>query len=90
MKKACPNGPWDLQGILEERLEFGDQIRDFGTKCPISLPPDRTQCYICRTLYSQPEFRVVTSLLEERRGKHSFEALFLPGFHPELNFIEQC
>jgi len=64
--------------------------RDPGRECPISLPLDRTDCCIPRTFYSQPDFRVVTSLLEERRGKRGFEVLFLPGFHPELNSIEQC
>ena len=39
---------------------------------------------------SQPDFHGVTSLLEEHCRKHGFEVLFLPKFHPELNFIEQC
>ena len=48
--------------IFEERLEFGDQVRDPGR---ILLPPDRMDCCIRQTLYSQPDFQVMTSLLEE-------------------------
>ena len=40
--------------------------------------------------YSQPDFQGVTSLLEEHCRKRGFEVLFLPKFHPEPNFIEQC
>ena len=79
-----------MRVILEER-GFGDQIRDLKRECPkFRCPPDRTDCCIRRTLYSQPDFRGVTSLLEEHCGKRGFEVLFLPKFHPELNFIEQC
>ena len=52
--------------------------RDLGRECPISLPLDRMDCCIPRTFYSQPDFRVVTSLFEEHRGKRNFEVLFLP------------
>ena len=79
-----------MRVILEER-RFSDQIRDLKRECPkFRCPPDRTDCCIRRTLYSQPDFRGVTSLLEEHCGKRGFEVLFLPKFHPELNFIEQC
>ena len=40
--------------------------------------------------YSQPDFQGVTSLLEEHCRKRGFEVLFLPRFHPGLNFIERC
>ena len=76
--------------ILEER-GLGDQIHDLKRECPkFHCPPDRTDCCIRRTLYSQSDFRNVTSLLEEHCGERDFEVLFLPKFHPELNFIEQC
>ena len=76
--------------ILEER-GLGDQIHDLKRECPkFHCPPDRTDCCIRRTLYSQSDFRSVTSLLEKHCGERDFEVLFLPKFHPELNFIEQC
>ena len=79
-----------MKVILEEQ-GLGDQIRDLKRECPkFHCPPNRMDCCIRRTLYSQPDFRGVTSLLEEHCGKWGFEVLFLPKFHPELNFIEQC
>jgi len=63
--------------ILKER-GLGDQIRDLKRECPkFRCPPDRMDCCIRRTLYSQPDFRGVTSLLEKHCGKRGFEVLFL-------------
>lgn len=81
-----------MKVILEER-GFGDQIRDQNLKrecVSFRCPPGRMDCCIRRLLYSQPDFRGVTSLLEEHCRNRGFEVLFLPKFHPELNFIEQC
>ena len=79
-----------MKVILEER-GLGDQTRDLKRECPgFRCPPGRTDCCVHRTLYSQPDFQGVTSLLEEHCGEHGFNVLFLPKFHPELNFIEQC
>jgi hypothetical protein len=79
-----------MKVILEER-GFGDQIRDLKRECPnFRCPPGRVDCCIRQTLYSQPDFRGVTSLLEEHCKNRGFEVLFLPKFHPELSFIEQC
>ncbi|KAF9787435.1 hypothetical protein BJ322DRAFT_1055161 [Thelephora terrestris] len=76
--------------ILEER-GFRDQTRDLKWECPgFRCPPGRTDCCVRRTLYSQPDFQGVTFLLEEHCGKCGFDVLFLPKFHPELNFVEQC
>ena len=56
------------ENILEER-GLGDQIHDLKRKCPkFHCPPDRTDCCIRRTLYSQSDFRSVTSLLEKHCG----------------------
>lgn len=41
-------------------------------------------------LYNEPDFVAVKSRLEAAAKKHSFKILFLPKFHCELNFIEQC
>ena len=79
-----------MKVILEER-GFGDRIRDLKRECAnFHCPPGRTDCCIRRTLYSQPDFQGVTSLLAEHCGKRGFDVLFLPKFHPELSFIEQC
>ncbi|PPQ84819.1 hypothetical protein CVT24_013253, partial [Panaeolus cyanescens] len=75
--------------ILEER-GLGDfssvraECKDF--KCI----PGKERCCCRRVLYNQPDFISVKSLLEETCEKKGFVVLFLPKFHCELNFIEQC
>ncbi|KAF8801789.1 hypothetical protein BYT27DRAFT_7114150, partial [Phlegmacium glaucopus] len=49
-----------------------------------------TDCCCHRILYNQPDFLDVDSLLEAICCAHQFQVLFLPKFHCELNFIEQC
>ncbi|KIK93487.1 hypothetical protein PAXRUDRAFT_145031, partial [Paxillus rubicundulus Ve08.2h10] len=41
-------------------------------------------------LYTQPDFVGVESLLEMLCKARGYQVLFLPKFHCELNFIEQC
>ncbi|KIK95234.1 hypothetical protein PAXRUDRAFT_86103, partial [Paxillus rubicundulus Ve08.2h10] len=41
-------------------------------------------------LYNQPDFANVESHLETTCCERGFPVLFLPKFHCELNFIEQC
>jgi len=43
-----------------------------------------------RTLYNQPDFVQVKSLLETTCEARGFTILFISKFHCELNFIEQC
>lgn len=47
-------------------------------------------CYQCCVLYNQPDFREVKSHLEIVCKARGYEVIFLPMFHCELNFIEQC
>lgn len=47
-------------------------------------------CCQRRTLYNQPDFVQVKSLLEITCEARGFTVLFIPKFHFELNFIEQC
>ena len=80
--------------ILEER-GFGDMSKVRaeckGFKC---VPPSEiggTQNCCCRCiLYNEPDFTNVKSLLEEQCKILGVLVLFLPKFHCELNFIEQC
>lgn len=48
------------------------------------------KCCCRRVLYNQPDFIQIESLLETTCKARGFEVLFLPKFHCELNFIEQC
>ena len=47
-------------------------------------------CCQCRVLYNQPDFVDQESALEIACKAKGFEVVFLPKFHCELNFIEQC
>jgi hypothetical protein len=80
--------------ILEERgLVKESQLRAECKKfqCPKPSGPDgMAQCCCRRVLYDQPDFTEVESLLETTCKARGFEVLFLPKFHCELNFIEQC
>jgi len=57
-----------------------------GFKCE----PGATSCCCRRVLYNQPDFMNTESLLEARCRECGFTVIFLPKFHCELNFIEQC
>ena len=54
--------------------------------------PDKgqTNCCCCCVLYNQPDFVQVESLLETYCRSCGVDVIFLPKFHCELNFIEQC
>ena len=60
-------------------------------ECPgFKCKPGMSDCCCRRALYSQPDFVAVESLLETHARVRGFDVLFLPKFHCELNFIEQC
>jgi hypothetical protein len=78
--------------ILEERGFEGCQGRKGkraeceGFKCA----PGAIDCCCRRALYNEPDFVNVESLLEIKCRARGFHVIFLPKFHCELNFIEQC
>ena len=75
--------------ILEERgFPNMAQIRAEckGFKCP----PGATSCCCRRILYNQYDFTNVASILELTCKALGVLVMFLPKFHCELNFIEQC
>ncbi|KIK81763.1 hypothetical protein PAXRUDRAFT_806937, partial [Paxillus rubicundulus Ve08.2h10] len=74
---------WE-QGYTEE-AKLNYECLNF--KC---LVEKNGKCYCCRFLYNQPDFANVRSLLEKTCREQGFQVLFLPKFHCELNFIEQC
>ncbi|KIK77204.1 hypothetical protein PAXRUDRAFT_167533 [Paxillus rubicundulus Ve08.2h10] len=51
---------------------------------------DQINCCCQWILYTQPDFVEVESLLEMLCKGCGYQVLFLPKFHCELNFIEQC
>ena len=74
--------------ILEERgiNTTGKLAQCTGFKCA----PPALDCCIRRILYNQPDFENVKSCLEMDCEERGLQILFLPKFHCELNFIEQC
>ncbi|EGO02459.1 hypothetical protein SERLA73DRAFT_47125, partial [Serpula lacrymans var. lacrymans S7.3] len=47
-------------------------------------------CCLRHMLYNEPDFAEVESLLEVTCRAQGFQVVFLPKFHCELNFTEQC
>jgi hypothetical protein len=75
--------------ILQERgFEDMSNVRAEckGFKCK----PGETRCCCRRMLYNQPDFADAESLLETNCAGRGIHVIFLPKFHCELNFIEQC
>jgi len=74
--------------ILEER---GYSASNLQAECKgFKCPKNATSCCCRRMLYNEPDFSEVESLLETTCKARGFQVLFLPKFHCELNFIEQC
>jgi hypothetical protein len=88
---ACAGLFKGMVTILEER-----GYRDVKTKkaqCGkkfTDCPEGSTTCCCRRMLYNEPDFKNIDSMLEADMKAHGFQILFLPKFHCELNFIEQC
>jgi transposase len=57
-----------------------------GFKCS----PPAVDCCCRRIMFNQPDFAHVKTILETTCNAHGFKVIFLPKFHCELNFIEQC
>jgi hypothetical protein len=79
--------------ILEER-GFGDMSKVLaqckGFKCAPAIPGVPQRCCCRRILYNEPDFANVESRLEATCKALGVLVIFLPKFHCELNFIEQC
>jgi hypothetical protein len=75
--------------ILQERSLHNESKLNAeckGFKCK----DGETQCCQRQVLFNQPDFVQQESVLESRCKARGFDVLFLPKFHCELNFIEQC
>ncbi|KAF7357934.1 hypothetical protein MVEN_00839900 [Mycena venus] len=69
---------------LRKEAKLNAQCKGF--KCA----PGATSCCCRRVLYNQLDFKTEKSLLEKACEARGFRAMFLPKFHCELNFLEQC
>ena len=78
-----------MANILEERGFTG--IQELPSECPrFKCDKAKERCCCRRLLYDQPDFIEVESLLETACKRWGYSVVFLPKFHCELNFIEQC
>jgi len=75
--------------ILQER-GFGDMMKVLASCKNFKCKPGETRCCCRRMLYSQLDFVEGESFLETNCCSHGIQVIFLPKFHCELNFIEQC
>lgn len=75
--------------ILQER-GFTNLERKLAQCRGFKCAPGATDCCCRRILYNEPDFAGVESLLEMFCHGQGVEVIFLPKFHCELNFIEQC
>ena len=75
--------------ILKERGYAGiDRLR---AQCPdFKCEKGAMRCCCRRWLFNEPDFKNVESLLETAGRTRGYQIVFLPKFHCELNFIEQC
>lgn len=77
--------------ILQER-DFQDASKmkaQCGKKFSDCLP-GATQCCCRQTLFNEPNFMSVESILKAEVHAQGFDIIFLPKFHCKLILIEQC
>ena len=75
--------------ILNERGITGYEKKRVECK-NFKCPEGATDCCVRRKLYTQPDFAHGKSNLEILCESRGFQIIYLPKFHCELNFIEQC
>jgi hypothetical protein len=75
--------------ILEEHGLVAESKK--RAECPgFKCAPLAVDCCCHRVLFNQPDFAAAESCLEAACRLRGYSVLFLPKFHCELNFIEQC
>ncbi|EDR04580.1 uncharacterized protein LACBIDRAFT_330517 [Laccaria bicolor S238N-H82] len=70
-------------GLVKE-LKLHAECKNF--KCaPLAI-----DCCCHWVLYNQPDFTHIPTILKNTCNTRGFRLIYLPNFHCELNFIEQC
>lgn len=88
-----PTHPGQFKGMAQILTKRGYDISRKKAQCAqkfADCPKDATDCCCQRMLYNEPDFVAVESRLEAAAKAHGVKIIFLPKFHCELNFIEQC
>ena len=80
-----------FKGMAVILKECGFDTTNLCAECKnFKCDPPTIDCCCQWLLYNQPDFAHVNSILEASFKAQGFQVLFLPKFHCELNFIEQC
>ena len=88
-----PKYPGHFKGMAQILTERGYNVSRKKAQCAQSFndcPPGATSCCCRRMLYNEPDFAGGEPRLVTVARAHSVTILFLPKYHCELNFIEQC
>ena len=75
---------------LLQECGFTEEAKLKGSCKNFKCPTGARKCCQKHMLYDQPDFTDQLSALEIVCKTRGFEVIFLPKFHCELNFIEQC
>jgi len=78
-----------FKGMAQILTERGFDVARLKAQCK-QCEPSVTTCCCRRILFNQPDFTNVETILESTCRARGFYVIFLPKFHCELNFIEQC
>ena len=82
-----------FKGMATILAERGYDVKKRKAQCGkkfSNCPEGSTDCCCHRMLFNEPDFKNVDSILEADAKAWGFQILFLPKFHCELNFNEQC
>ncbi|KIM53833.1 hypothetical protein SCLCIDRAFT_17815 [Scleroderma citrinum Foug A] len=78
-----------FKGMAQILTERGFNVTHLKAQCK-QCEPSATTCCCRRILFNQLDFINVETILESTCRARGFRVIFLPKFHCELNFIEQC
>jgi hypothetical protein len=82
-----------FKGMAQILTERGYDVSNKKAQCGktfAACPENTKDCCCRRLLYNEPDFVAEEPLLGTCCKNRGFRVLFLPKFHCELNFIEQC
>jgi hypothetical protein len=87
-----PKHPGHFKGMTELLRERGfDAPERLKAQCKgFKCDPGVANCCQRRILFNEPDFARVPSIAERFCSARGYQVVFLPKFHPELNFIEMC
>ncbi|KAG0697413.1 hypothetical protein DFH29DRAFT_811718, partial [Suillus ampliporus] len=80
-----------FKGMASILTEQGFDVSKLKAQCKnFECVAGAMDCCCHRILYRQPDFANIELLLETTCKARGIQVIFLPKFHCELNFIEQC